>query len=340
MDTMANIRDNGPHTLPFNGNAPLRRIYTGIGPIDYQLTVLSLFFYNIVDGTHPQACLQAYHFAGQLEHLERGIIDSSHSIVVWGMSMQLATFAVVVPIYFAIHLWTSPTVSSRTWSDIHVGSPKLDTIPYSVDLGFILPAILLALPAPSIISYDTKQMFMAVWQVFPLTVGLLQLVAPTVRFGQEIPAQKTKKQTIVPMRKVYATTLAIATVTRISTWTISISAVVFPSIFASEMSGLLKPLSVFIPSAATSSAKMPSIAAAAIQLLQYDEIISSTAMQIWSAALYLNIAGRRGPAGWASLIIVGAVIEAFAGKLGFAVAAVWARDEIIFAGDDKEKKKL
>lgn len=65
-DMMSDIQNNGPHILPFNDKAPLKKIYTGIRPIDYQMTVLTLFFYNIVDGTHPHASLQAYQFAGQL----------------------------------------------------------------------------------------------------------------------------------------------------------------------------------------------------------------------------------------------------------------------------------
>lgn len=63
---MMSDNQNGPHILPFNDNAPLKKIYTGVRPIDYQLTVLTLFFYNIVDGTHPHASLHAYQFAGQL----------------------------------------------------------------------------------------------------------------------------------------------------------------------------------------------------------------------------------------------------------------------------------
>ena len=66
VDMISDIQDNGPHILPFNGNAPLRKVYTGIDQIDDRLTVLALFFYNVVDGSHPHACLQAYHFAGQL----------------------------------------------------------------------------------------------------------------------------------------------------------------------------------------------------------------------------------------------------------------------------------
>lgn len=65
-DMLNDLKDNGSNTLPFNDKAPVRTVYIGNGPIDNQLTILTLFFYNLVDGTHPQACLQAYHFAGQI----------------------------------------------------------------------------------------------------------------------------------------------------------------------------------------------------------------------------------------------------------------------------------
>lgn len=66
FDFMANIRDHGPRILPYTDKAPLRTQYTGIELVDNQLTVLTLFFFNIVDGSHPNACLQAYHFGGQI----------------------------------------------------------------------------------------------------------------------------------------------------------------------------------------------------------------------------------------------------------------------------------
>lgn len=63
-DLMSRIRDFGPRLLP-NTKAPLKTSYTGIPPVDYQLTVLTLFFWEIVDGYPPQASLQAFHFFGQ-----------------------------------------------------------------------------------------------------------------------------------------------------------------------------------------------------------------------------------------------------------------------------------
>ena len=63
-DLMSHIRDIGPRLLP-NTKATLKTSYTGIASIDYELTGLILFFWEIVDGSLPQASLLAFHFSGQ-----------------------------------------------------------------------------------------------------------------------------------------------------------------------------------------------------------------------------------------------------------------------------------
>ena len=62
---MSSIRDIGPRILP-GTNEPLQIVYTGIPAIDYQLTVLTLFFWSLVDGSQPSASLFSYHFATQV----------------------------------------------------------------------------------------------------------------------------------------------------------------------------------------------------------------------------------------------------------------------------------
>ena len=42
---MEQIRDHGPHILP-GTKEPLKKNFTGIGRLDYQLTVLTLFFWE------------------------------------------------------------------------------------------------------------------------------------------------------------------------------------------------------------------------------------------------------------------------------------------------------
>lgn len=261
--------------------------------------------------------------------------------------MQNAAFAVIVPLYFVAHLSTSPTVSSRSQLDFLPRSAEpleVTTLPYSVALGFVLPTIAMILPAPSIVSYERKQLFIAIWQAFPIWVGILQQVILFSRryFGEVaiFEYERTKKRTIDSMRTAYAFMLTVAVITRISTWTISISSILFPSIFAPEVVSLLTPSAVFSPAGATASVRMPSIAAGSLQFLQYDEMVGAAAMVLWSAALYINTMERRSIGGWVSLIVKGTVVEVLAGPQGFAVAAVWARDEIIFAGANSDKKDL
>lgn len=63
-EQMAKLRDHAPHWLP-GTQEPLRKVYTGIGAVDHQLTVLAVFFWEVVDGGMPNGSLQVFHLAGQ-----------------------------------------------------------------------------------------------------------------------------------------------------------------------------------------------------------------------------------------------------------------------------------
>ena len=60
------IRDAAGNAMLPTKDAPLRQVFTGHRAIDYQLTVLTLFFWQLVDGSSPHASLHAFHFAGQI----------------------------------------------------------------------------------------------------------------------------------------------------------------------------------------------------------------------------------------------------------------------------------
>lgn len=64
-DDLVRLRDIGPHLLP-GSNTPLQERYTGVGPVDYWLTVLQAVFANIFDGSAPKLSIYAFYFAGQL----------------------------------------------------------------------------------------------------------------------------------------------------------------------------------------------------------------------------------------------------------------------------------
>ena len=62
---MQHVREFGPRVLP-GTQEPIKTSYTGIKSIDYQLGVLTLFFWEMVDGSRPNASLFSFYFGGQI----------------------------------------------------------------------------------------------------------------------------------------------------------------------------------------------------------------------------------------------------------------------------------
>ncbi|KAL8813306.1 MAG: hypothetical protein Q9223_001383 [Gallowayella weberi] len=65
MHLQSALHKDGPHLMS-GTKEPLIRQITGIWPIDYFLDVLILFFWEVVDGSHPATSLVSLYFAGQL----------------------------------------------------------------------------------------------------------------------------------------------------------------------------------------------------------------------------------------------------------------------------------
>lgn len=65
IDHVAHVRKLDPQLLP-GTKEPVRTVYTGVPAIDHQLTFLTLFFWEIVNGSHPSASLFSFYFATQV----------------------------------------------------------------------------------------------------------------------------------------------------------------------------------------------------------------------------------------------------------------------------------
>lgn len=93
-DALVYIRDVGPHILP-GSNTPIQEEYTGLGLLDYWLTVLQTVFANVTDGTAPHLSLYAFQFAGQL-------IPVLAVLLVEGM--REGNKAPILSLYVALHV--------------------------------------------------------------------------------------------------------------------------------------------------------------------------------------------------------------------------------------------
>lgn len=221
-----------------------------------------------------------------------------------------------------------------------VNLPDLAGIAISVIIGFMLPSLLMSLPAPSIIDHDLKQWFMTIWQFFPVWVSVVQGVVAYLLSSLGEANAVSNTHTLRSMRVLYIGLLTAAGIGQISTMTLMATSKFFPGLFAPEFAGVFNPSNVFLPAAVSPAVKMPSIGAGTLLLLQYDQLIGSTSMCLWSTALFVNTYRNGAIKPSMALMFVGGVIMmALTGPLGFVTACIWARDEMIMAEAEGDAKK-
>lgn len=259
--------------------------------------------------------------------------------MVSGLLIQMLTYAVITPLYLILHLSMSPTATFPTAKNLSVDMTDLVAIPISVAIGFVLPAVLLALPAPSVLTFDRKQIFMAVWQVFPIWVDLLQRAIPFLvsmvsnaqRKSSTIPAEASSKY-IRAVRYVYLFALILAGSTHISAMTLATTSKLFPGLFAAEYVGVFNPSKVFFPNTISMTTQMSSIGHGALLLLQYDGLLGSASLVLWASALFVRAYSRRQTFDWwLSFAAMVVLLTALVGPIGCVVALLWARDELVLS---------
>ncbi|MCJ1300474.1 hypothetical protein MMC08_003271 [Hypocenomyce scalaris] len=267
--------------------------------------------------------------------------------MVLGLLIQNLAYAVITPLYLILHLSTSPTTISPSPADISVDIFNLISIPISITIGYVLPAVLLALPAPSVLTFGRKQILMAIWQVFPISVDLLQRIIPVIsstilKGTDKRPTPPTSRAMgyIRAMRGVYLFALILSGFTHISAMTLTATSKFFSGLFAPEYVGIFNPSRVFFPRTISTATQMPSIGHGTLMLLQYDGLIGSASLLIWASALFVRAYGRRRIFDrWLSLVAANVLLTGLMGPVGCVVALIWARDELLLSGSEVYAEK-
>ena len=267
------------------------------------------------------------------------LILAHKSIGILGILMQNAAYAVIVPIYLIIYLSTSPLVSSDHAPDFLIHSADVAAIPLAIVLGYGVPAVMMSLPAPSIIDFQQKQTWMAIWQVFPLWVAGFQAILSSL-ISRVDSSQQSIKRIMTSLRFLYLGLLIVAAIGQLSTITLMSTSSWFPDLFATGFRGVFDLKNVFLPVAATPSVKMPSIGAGLHLLLQYDQLIGSTSMLIFATVVYaLQYQRSEKSTSITTHILYAVFVTLLSGPLGYAVACIWARDELVVAKVEDDDKK-
>lgn len=274
---------------------------------------------------------------------------------IWGLLAQSIAFTIIGPIYLWLHLITSPTnlkSSEKKRTDLTTSTlastSDLQALPISITLGYVVPAIMMCLPSPTFTSFETHQIWMSIWQVFPIWVAIFQITLSKL-FSIVYPveskyhlAAERNAHLISQLRRVYLFAFIFSSITHIAAWTLSISSLLFPALFNPTILPYLHPRRCFLPPIPTSSETTPNLGEGFLNFLLYDEYIGLLATLIWALVINRNVhAGSITWEGWLSRLAKVIGVSLLVGPASAAVLLVWERDELVFAAlEDDESKKV
>jgi len=234
------------------------------------------------------------------------------SIGTVGLIMQNITYTITAPLLLFAHLLTSPV--SKPFPGTHansvllVSSQDLKILPIAITLSYLVPSILMALPS-EYVTMEKHQMFIALWQVFPLLTVIIHRILhfTTNRLSNYFFPVDPNNRPTIPLgtsylhnaKHVYRFVLTLCITTHLPILFLTL----FPASFlpsfspldSSSKSPLLAltsqtPSTVFIPKSLLNFGNITttSLASGVHNFLQWDIYIGSTAFVLWAMLLYRN----------------------------------------------------
>ncbi|EXJ76355.1 uncharacterized protein A1O5_00863 [Cladophialophora psammophila CBS 110553] len=333
--------------------APMKQTYTGIGVIDKQLTVLVSFFYTAIDGNRADVSLSFLYLGGQVlaawvlimvEGLRNGNRGKFFltATTLFGVGVAIVGYACVAPLWFALHLWTSPTVVNPKDYQLDVDIPiKIAIAPISILVGFGLPSLLMCLPAPTVVSFETKQTWTGIQQGWSIWIGLTQFILSTLvlTIDQRASIQTENDKRLKSaryLRLAYAFAIISSAGSHLAAFSLSGLAYLFPVLFSATYLPQLQPAKIFVPVVPFGQPQVKILADGALWFLQWDIVVGVSASLLWS--LTVRDASKHGKVTVTQTlieVIKTILITALLGPCGAAAVAIWSRDERVLGKDKR-----
>lgn len=261
--------------------------------------------------------------------------------------MQGVGYGVIMPLYSVVHLLTSPTAvpnpATLAKQIQTLENPGLSTLPGSIIIGYILPAVLMSLP---IFPPKVHQYLVVVWQLFPIWVVSLQYIlglcykyySANPQYKRRWESGHTHSSELMMLHRAYVFAFTISTLTHMASILIVVSAKYFPSLFSPLASGSFSFVDVFLPPNFHSHAQIKDMVQGAHNLFQYDQYVGSTASIVWAVTLHYNSPGQsltKRQWLWLAFEIWG--VSMVSGPAAAFVTLMWNRDERIIEADEQVK---
>lgn len=255
-----------------------------------------------------------------------------------GFIFQNITYTVSVPIYFIIHLLTSPVSSANpSPAALAIDTQDLFVFPLSVTGAFVVPTVMMCLPAPAMLSAASHYTWQAIWQIFPVTQSA------THKLYKRITAPLSFKHNFhEQLDDIYRATALLSFVPQTALLVVAATpATLVPDLVFRYVPGLSKELfqsinlvKAFVPSLPWDSPVYTSLSSKVVSarglpelvkmFLQWDVYMGGTALLAWSVFVY-SVA-RPDKQFLSSTLPRIAVYTVLGGPVGAATMLLWERD--------------
>lgn len=174
------------HAVPLLGEteAPLRRVYTGLRPLDAILQTMVTFFLPVLASSRPEHVLQTLYFLATMAPLiaiftvegfrSRNKWTLLATPSVWAVLYQLRGIGLIAPLYMAVSTYVSSGIVYFSPSTRNLSASTARAILPALVLGYVVPTMLMFFPLAD--ALHTRQLFIALWQPAPVYVTILTRV--------------------------------------------------------------------------------------------------------------------------------------------------------------------
>ncbi|KAI1979140.1 hypothetical protein LOZ53_000408 [Ophidiomyces ophidiicola] len=198
--------------------------------------------------------------------------------------------------------------------------------------GYIVPTIWMAAPKLSNGILPSKQEAIAFWQMWPVWVSIFQYAMTKIMgAGAGSVYPKTGPiQVRSGLQFLYGFAFLCASLPHIACWTISLSAVAFPTVFSPDILPLLMPNAVFQNKFPWSPEQPESLGVGALWFLQWDHLCCTVTALVWAVTLYESAHLTNGQSVDKSTLALKVItFTLIAGVAGAAVELMWERDQFL-----------
>lgn len=255
----------------------------------------------------------------------------------WALLMQSASFGLTMPVYavLSIALFTPTSPLPRRGSTV----ARLSTLPTSLLLGYLLPTILMGIPAPHF-SSDKHQRFVALWQFFPVYIAVFQFLLPRLFSSPATSSPPRNADFAKALDRLFKVLIFASRVTHFAAVGLSISHLLYPTAAGwFSYARLLTPANPFGPIKLVSS-----FSDGVLAFLQWDYAIGMFAAVVWMGwlgARAVDMAAARGKVvkGESGGVVEWVLVVLLEGPGALVAKWAWEREVVLLSAGETAGKE-